>query len=79
MRSLSLRILLASLGTVLASLAAFLITFFSMVGPATERLIHHFQARQIEDAVDALKRGKARQRRLGSSHGSIVRSARRII
>jgi len=57
MRSLSLRILLASLGTVLASLAAFLITFFSMVGPATERLIHHFQARQIEDAVDALKRG----------------------
>jgi two-component system sensor histidine kinase CpxA len=57
MRSLSLRILLASLGTVLASLAAFLVVFFSMVGPATERLIHHFQARQIEDAVGALDRG----------------------
>lgn len=57
MRSLSLRILLASLGTVLASLAAFLITFFAMAGPATEQLIHHFQARQIEDALDALERG----------------------
>jgi two-component system sensor histidine kinase CpxA len=57
MRSLSLRILLASLGTVLASLAAFLITFFSMIGPANERLIRHFQAQQIEDAVDALQRG----------------------
>lgn len=57
MRSLSLRILLASLGTVLASLAAFLITFFSMTGPANERLIRHFQAQQIEDAVDALQRG----------------------
>jgi two-component system sensor histidine kinase CpxA len=57
MRSLSIRILLASLGTVLASLAAFLITFRAMAGPATERLIHHFQAQQIEDALDALERG----------------------
>ena len=57
MRSLSVRILLASLFTVLASLAAFLITFRAMAGPATERLIHHFQARQIEDALDALGRG----------------------
>lgn len=57
MRSLLFRILLASLGTVLASLAAFLITFRAMTGPATERLIHHFQARQIEDALDALERG----------------------
>ncbi|HLG56966.1 MAG TPA: ATP-binding protein [Vicinamibacterales bacterium] len=57
MRSLLLRILLASLGTVLASLAAFLITFFAMAGPATERLIRHFQARQIEDAIAALQRG----------------------
>jgi len=56
-RSLLLRILLASLGTVLASLAAFLITFFAMAGPATERLIRHFQARQIEDAIAALQRG----------------------
>jgi len=57
MRYLLLRILLASLGTVLVSLAAFVITFFAMAGPATERLIHHFQARQIEDALDALQRG----------------------
>jgi signal transduction histidine kinase len=57
MRSLSVRILLASLGTVLASLAAFLITFRAVSGPATERLIHHFQARQIEDALEALKQG----------------------
>ena len=57
MRSLSVRILLASLGTVLASLAAFLLTFGAVSGPATERLIHHFQARQIEDALEALKRG----------------------
>jgi hypothetical protein len=34
-RSLTLRILLASLATVLASTAAFLITFFAMAGPAT--------------------------------------------
>lgn len=57
MRSLSLRILLALLGTVLASLAAFLVTFFSMIGPANERLIRHFQAQQIRDAVEALQRG----------------------
>lgn len=57
MRSLSVRILLASLGTVLVSLAAFLLTFRAVSGPAMERLIHHFQARQIEDALDALKRG----------------------
>ena len=57
MRSLLLRILLASLGTVLASLGAFLITFRAMSGPATERLIRHFQARQIEDALDAFERG----------------------
>ena len=56
MRSLSLRMLFASLGTVLASLG-FLVTFFATVGPANERLIHHFQARQIEDALDALERG----------------------
>lgn len=53
MPSFLLRILLASLGTVLASLGAFLITFHAMTGPATERLIRHFQARQIEDALDA--------------------------
>ncbi len=57
MRSLLLRILLASLGTILASFVAFVVTFLAMVGPSTERLIHHFQARQIDDAVAALDRG----------------------
>jgi two-component system sensor histidine kinase CpxA len=57
MRSLSVRILLASFGAVVASLAAFFITFLAMVGPSTERLIRHFQARQIEDALGALERG----------------------
>jgi signal transduction histidine kinase len=88
MRSLSLRILLASLGTVLASLAAFLITFFSMVGPATERLIHHFQARQIEDAVDALERGGSSEaagflarlnRSLGATHYLTDASGRDLV
>jgi len=57
MRSLLWRILLASLGTLLASFVAFVVVFLSMIGPSTERLIRHFQARQIEDAVAALERG----------------------
>jgi signal transduction histidine kinase len=57
MRSLLLRILLASLAILLVSLAAFLITVGAMVRPATERLIRHFQARQIEEAQLALARG----------------------
>ena len=57
MRSLLWRILLASLGTLLASFVAFVVVFLSMIGPSTERLIRHFQARQIEDAVGALERG----------------------
>ena len=57
MRSLRLRILLASLAILLVSLAAFLLTVRAMLGPATERLIRHFQARQIEDAQMALARG----------------------
>jgi signal transduction histidine kinase len=77
MRSLSVRILLASLGTVLGSLVAFLLTFGAVSGPATERLIHHFQARQIEDALDTLKQGGPRaaasylerlDRSLGATH-----------
>jgi two-component system sensor histidine kinase CpxA len=88
MRSLSLRILLALLGTVLASLAAFLITFFSMTGPATERLIRHFQAQQIEDAVDALQRGgpqeanaflARRSRSLGATHYLTDASGRDLV
>jgi len=57
MRSLSVRILLASLGTVLVALVAFLLVFRAMVGPASERLIRHFQSRQIEDAQLAYERG----------------------
>lgn len=56
-RSLLWRILLASLGTLLASFVAFVIVFLSMIGPSTERLIRHFQARQIEDGVGAFERG----------------------
>jgi len=57
MRSLLWRILLASLGTLLASFVAFVAVFLSMIGPSTERLIRHFQARQIEEAVGTLERG----------------------
>src|SRR5687768_2860390 len=57
MRSLLLRILLASLGTILASLVAFAATLAVLVGPVNERLIHHFQAAQVEELVDALARG----------------------
>ena len=56
MRSLYIRILLALVGTVLASLVAFLGTFFAMTRPAEERLLRQFQARQIEDAVAAYQR-----------------------
>ena len=88
MRSLSLRILLASLGTVFASLAAFLITFFSMIGPANERLIRHFQSQQIEDAVDALRRGgpqeagavlARRDQSLGATHYLTDASGRDLV
>jgi signal transduction histidine kinase len=57
MRSLLLRILLASLATVAASLVAFVAMLVVVIGPVNERLIQHFQARQIEGAVDALTRG----------------------
>jgi signal transduction histidine kinase len=57
MRSLLLRILLATLATMLVSLAIFGIALAALIGPINERLIHHFQSRQIEDARDALARG----------------------
>lgn len=56
MHSLSLRIALASLGTVLVSLAAFLVTFFWMTGPAFDRFIQHFQTQLVEDTVAAYER-----------------------
>ena len=59
MRSLYLRILLALVGTVLASLVAFLATFFAMTQPAQVGLIRQFQARRIEDAVTTYQRGGA--------------------
>ena len=59
MRSLYLRILLALVGTLLASLVAFLATFFAMTQPAQVRLLRQFQARQTEEAVAAYQRGGA--------------------
>ena len=59
MRSLLLRILVASLATILVSLAVFAASLAAIIGPANERLIHHFQARQIEDLVEAQARGGA--------------------
>jgi len=56
-RSLSVRILLALIGTVLASLVAFLATFFAMTRPAQVGLIRQFQARRVEDAVATYQRG----------------------
>jgi two-component system sensor histidine kinase CpxA len=56
-RSLYLRILLALVGTVLASLVAFLATFFAMTRPAQVGLLHQFQARRIGDAVATYRRG----------------------
>ena len=57
MRSLTVRILLAVLGTLLVSLVAFMATFLAMSGPANVRLIRQFQARQIEDGIAALQQG----------------------
>ena len=57
MLSLYLRILLALVGTVLASLVAFLATFFAMTRPAQVGLLHQFQARRIGDAVLTYRRG----------------------
>lgn len=57
MRSLLLRIVLASTGAILASLVVFTAMLGAVIGPINERLIHHFQARQIEDALEALGQG----------------------
>jgi signal transduction histidine kinase len=75
MRSLLLRILLASLATILVSLAVFAAALAAVIGPVNERLIHHFQARQVEDLVEAQARGgpaevAALLRRLDTSLGA---------
>ena len=55
LRSLTARIVIAVLGTLLISLVAFMATFLAMSGPANVRLIRQFQARQIEDGIAALQ------------------------
>ena len=49
MRSLTVRNLLAALGTLSVSLVAFLATFMAMSTPAKVRLLHQLQARQVEE------------------------------
>ena len=53
LRSLTARIVIAVLGTLLISLVAFMATFLAMSGPANVSLIRQFQARQIEDGIAA--------------------------
>src|SRR4029434_5164085 len=53
--SLTARIVIAVLGTLLISLVAFMATFLAMSGPANVRLIRSFQARQIEDGIATLQ------------------------
>src|SRR4029434_1204734 len=55
LRSLTARIVIAVLGTLLISLVAFMATFLAMSGPANVRLIRQFQARQIEDGIATLQ------------------------
>jgi two-component system sensor histidine kinase CpxA len=58
MRSLAVRIALASFGTLLVSLIAFVATFMATSMPVNERLMKDYQARQVDDAVSAyLERG----------------------
>jgi signal transduction histidine kinase len=51
MRSIYARILLASIGTVLLSLAAFLVIYFRISMPARQRLIHAFEDVLTDDAA----------------------------
>jgi signal transduction histidine kinase len=60
MHSLTVRIVLAVLGTLLVSLMAFMATFVAMSRPANVRIIRSLQARQIEDGIATLQeRGPA--------------------
>jgi signal transduction histidine kinase len=75
MPSLTVRIVLAVLGTLLVSLVAFMATFLAMSGPANVRLIRLFQARQIEDGIATLQQqgpaaGAAFMARLDQSLGA---------
>ena len=55
MRSLTARIVVAVLGTLLISLVAFMATFLAMSGPANVRLIRQLQANQIENGIATLQ------------------------
>ena len=59
MRSVYARILLASVGTVVLALAAFLGIFFTYSSRTRQRLIHAFGDVLTDDAVDAYSRGGA--------------------
>ena len=59
MRSLYVKILLASFGTVLLSLGAFLGIFYTVSAPESQRLIHAFEGVLTDDAVEAYERGGA--------------------
>jgi signal transduction histidine kinase len=54
-RSLTVRISLAVLGTLVVSLVAFMATFLAMSGPANFRLVRELQARQFEDGLATLQ------------------------
>ena len=59
MRSLYVKILLASFGTVALSLGAFLGIFYKVSAPESQRLIHAFEGVLTDDAVEAYGRGGA--------------------
>lgn len=59
MRSLYVRILVASIGTVLLSLTAFLGIFFAFSDPAIQRMVHAFEDVLTDDAAETLSRGGA--------------------
>ena len=58
MRSLSTRMLVAAIGTLLASFVAFVMVF-ALTGPKIMAVFHGFQSLQLEDAVAAFTHGGA--------------------
>lgn len=72
MRSLSARMLLAALGTLLVSFLAFMTVFFVQAGPHLETL-RGFHALQLEDAVASFKRGG-----IAEASASLDRLSRRV-
>ena len=75
MRSLLLRILLASLATIMVSLAVLAMALAAIVGPINEKAIQYAHARQMEDLTAALSRAGTAEvsellRRLDASFGA---------